>query len=73
VASRLGKIQAGGALQGQGSAAPVTSIELAELRDAIHAARKMAIVYLDERGHRTARTIRPIAMAYYVDVTMIAA
>jgi predicted DNA-binding transcriptional regulator YafY len=57
----------------EGSAPAVTGVDLAEIRDAIHAARKMAIAYVDEKGRRTARTIRPIAMAYYVDVTVIAA
>jgi predicted DNA-binding transcriptional regulator YafY len=46
---------------------------LAELRHAIHEARKVAITYIDESGHRTRRTIRPIAMAYYVDVTLVGA
>ncbi len=57
----------------QGRAPAVTGIDLAEVRDAIHAARKMSIVYVDEKSRRTARTIRPIAMAYYVDVAVIAA
>ena len=34
---------------------------------------KIAIEYVDERQRRTARTILPIAMAYSVDVTVIAA
>jgi predicted DNA-binding transcriptional regulator YafY len=33
----------------------------------------MHIAYMDEKGRRTARTIWPIAMAYYVDVTLLAA
>jgi predicted DNA-binding transcriptional regulator YafY len=57
----------------EGSAPEVKGTDLAEVRDAIHAARKIAITYTDEKGRRTARTIRPIAMAYYVDVTVIAA
>jgi predicted DNA-binding transcriptional regulator YafY len=56
-----------------GRAPAVTGLDLAEVRDAIHSARKIAIEYVDEREHRTARTIWPIAMAYYVDVTVIAA
>jgi predicted DNA-binding transcriptional regulator YafY len=35
--------------------------------------RKIRIRYVDESGNRTQRTIWPIAMAYYVDVTLIAA
>lgn len=56
----------------EGSAPALTGIDLAEVRDAIHAARKIAITYADEHGRQTARTIRPIALAYYVDVTLIA-
>jgi predicted DNA-binding transcriptional regulator YafY len=56
----------------EGSVAPPTGIDLAEVRDAIHSARKIAITYADERDRRTDRTIRPIALAYYVDVTLIA-
>jgi len=50
-----------------------SNIDLAEVRDTIHSARKIAIEYVDERQRRTARTILPIATAYYVDVTGIAA
>jgi predicted DNA-binding transcriptional regulator YafY len=56
-----------------GSAAAADWVDLAEVRSAIHAARKLRIAYLDEAGRRTQRTIWPIAMAYYVDVTLIAA
>jgi predicted DNA-binding transcriptional regulator YafY len=56
-----------------GSAPAAAGIDLAEVRSAIHAARKLRIAYLDAQGHRTRRTIWPIAMAYYVDVTLIAA
>ena len=57
----------------EGSAPPIKAIDLAEVRDAIHAARKMLIAYVDEKGRRTSRTICPIAVAYYVDVTVVAA
>jgi predicted DNA-binding transcriptional regulator YafY len=56
-----------------GSAPAAIGVDLAELRGAIHEARKVAISYRDEDGHDTARTIWPIAMAYYVDVTVIGA
>ena len=56
-----------------GDAPPVTGVDPAALRDAIHEARKMAIAYIDEQGHHTDRTVRPIAMAYYVDVTVLGA
>jgi len=56
-----------------GSAAASEGVDLAEVRSAIHAARKLRIAYLDGEGRRTQRTIWPVAMAYYVDVTLIAA
>ena len=56
-----------------GDAPPVTGVNPAALRDAIHEARKVAIAYIDEQGHHTHRTIRPIAMAYYVDATVLGA
>ncbi len=56
-----------------GSAPEVNGVDLAELRAAIHDARKMAIGYVDETGHRTERTIWPVAIAYYVDVTLVGA
>ena len=33
----------------------------------------MAIAYIDEQGRHTRRTIRPIAVAYYVDATVLGA
>jgi predicted DNA-binding transcriptional regulator YafY len=56
----------------EGSAPAVTGVDLAAVRDAIRAARKVAITYDDEQGRRSHRTIRPIALAYYVDVTLVA-
>ena len=56
-----------------GSAPDVSGIDLAELRGAIHETRKFSIDYGDEEGRQTRRTIWPLAMAYYVDVTVIAA
>ena len=43
------------------------------MRDAIHEARKIAIAYIDEHGRHTRRTIRPIAMGYHVDATLLGA
>ena len=54
-----------------GDAPPATGVDPAELRSASHDARKVVITYIDETGHRTRRTVRPIAMAYYVDVTLL--
>jgi predicted DNA-binding transcriptional regulator YafY len=56
-----------------GDAPAVTGVDPAVLRDAIHDARKVAIAYVDENGRHTHRTIRPIAMAYYVDATLLGA
>src|SRR5437588_672182 len=52
---------------------PLTGVDPAEIREAIHQARKMSIAYRDEKDRRTERTIWPIAMAYYVDVTLVGA
>ena len=57
----------------EGSAVAPAGIDPAELRRAIHQARKIAISYVDETERRTRRTICPVAMAYYVDVTLIGA
>ena len=56
-----------------GDAPPVTGTDPAVLRNAIHEARKVAVAYIDEQGRHTQRTVRPIAMAYYVDVTLLGA
>ena len=57
----------------QGMAAEPHGVNSAELRSAIRDRRKMRIAYLDERRQRTRRTIWPLAMAYYVDVTLVGA
>ena len=48
-------------------------VDMSELRGAIRDSRKVHIAYADESGRRSHRTIWPIAMAYYVDVTLIGA
>jgi len=57
----------------EGSAPAVNGIDLSQLRSAIRETRKLAVAYVDEEGRRTQRTIWPIAMAYYVDVTLLGA
>src|SRR5260370_3258716 len=57
----------------EGSAPPLTGADPAEIRDAIHTRRKISITYVDGEGRRSLRTIWPIALAYYVDVTVVAA
>jgi predicted DNA-binding transcriptional regulator YafY len=56
------------------SGAPVSErIDLATVRQAIRDERKLAIDYVDEKGSSTQRTIWPIAVAYYVQATLIGA
>ncbi|MCW5737289.1 MAG: YafY family transcriptional regulator [Enhydrobacter sp.] len=56
-----------------GMAAEVEGADLAEVRAAIRDSAKLYIAYADEEGRRTNRVIWPIAMAYYVDVTLVGA
>jgi predicted DNA-binding transcriptional regulator YafY len=49
------------------------SVDMAQVRAAIRDRRKMRIAYVDEKGHRTRRTIWPLAMAYYVDASVLGA
>lgn len=56
-----------------GSAETPEGIDLSDVRRAIRETRKMRITYADVKGQRSHRTIWPIAMAYYVDVTVIGA
>ncbi len=56
-----------------GSATDAPGADLAAIRAAIRDSRKLYIAYADQQGRRTNRTIWPIAMAYYVDVTLIGA
>lgn len=56
-----------------GSAALPTGVSLAELRRAIREERKVRMTYADVEGRRTERTVWPIAMAYYVDATVLGA
>jgi predicted DNA-binding transcriptional regulator YafY len=55
------------------SGAPVPEgIDLSEVREAIRDERKLRIAYTDGIGEQTRRVIWPIAMAYYVQATLIA-
>jgi predicted DNA-binding transcriptional regulator YafY len=55
------------------SGAPVPEgIDLSEVREAIRDERKLRIAYTDGIGEQTRRIIWPIAMAYYVQATLIA-
>lgn len=56
-----------------GDTAQPLGVDLADVRGAIRDSRKLHIAYADEKGRRSHRTIWPIAMAYYVDVTLVGA
>jgi predicted DNA-binding transcriptional regulator YafY len=56
-----------------GMAADADGADLAEIRAAIRDSRKLFIGYADGQGRRTNRVIWPIAMAYYVDATLVGA
>jgi predicted DNA-binding transcriptional regulator YafY len=56
-----------------GMAAEADGADLAEIRAAIRDSRKLYITYGDRSGRRTHRVIWPIAMAYYVDATLVGA
>lgn len=57
----------------KGQTKPAKAVALSDIRQAIRDERKMRIDYTDEKGAPTRRTIWPIAIAYYVDATLIAA
>jgi predicted DNA-binding transcriptional regulator YafY len=56
-----------------GMTAGAEGADLGEVRAAIRDSSKLYIAYADVGGRRTNRVIWPIAMAYYVDVTLIGA
>ncbi|MEJ0071342.1 MAG: YafY family protein [Pseudomonadota bacterium] len=52
-------------------APPADAVDLSAVRQAIRDERKLHIAYADETGAPTERTIWPIAIAYYVQATLI--
>ncbi|MDE2199570.1 MAG: YafY family transcriptional regulator [Rhodospirillales bacterium] len=48
-------------------------VDLADIRAAIRAARKLQLDYVDGKGATTRRTVRPIAMEYYSEATLVCA
>jgi predicted DNA-binding transcriptional regulator YafY len=54
-------------------APPPPIADLAAIRAAIRDERKLRIAYSDEKGERTRRIIWPIAIAYYVESTLVSA
>lgn len=57
----------------EGSTATPEGLDFAELRRAIREKRKLRITYRDAEGRSSKRTIWPIALAYYVDATVLGA
>jgi predicted DNA-binding transcriptional regulator YafY len=57
----------------EGNARVADGVDLSEIRSAIRDTRKIRLAYVDEQKRRTRRTVWPIALAYFVDVTLIAA
>ena len=56
------------------SGAPIPErVDLSAVRQAIRDEHKLRIAYEDEKGARSERTIWPIAVAYYVQATLIGA
>ncbi len=53
-----------------GADAPVT-VDLADIRHAIRDRRKLAIDYVNGEGVQTRRVIWPIAIAYFIEVTLV--
>jgi len=56
-----------------GDARVPDGVDLSEIRSAIRDTRKLRLDYADEQARQTRRTVWPIALAYYVDVTLVAA
>ena len=47
-------------------------VSKAVLRDAIRSERKLELIYQDEQGCRTVRTVRPLALVYHLECVMLA-
>jgi len=56
-----------------GSVERPEGIDLSELRHAIRETRKVRITYRDAQGQHSDRIVWPVAMAYYVDATLLGA
>ena len=55
------------------NALPRAPTDLAVLRDAIREARKLGVVYTDAAGRRSERTVRPLALLFYIESVVLAA
>ena len=65
-------IAASGLLIGPGDPIPAGDAELAAIRRAIRTERRTRVVYADEHGRTTDRTIWPVALAFYDRVRVVA-
>lgn len=54
-------------------AIPGASVEIGPLRHAIRDEQTLAIAYRDEAGAESERTVRPIAVIYYIEAVVLAA
>lgn len=52
---------------------PGTRVDPGSLRRAIRAEEKLRLVYSDGAGTRTRRTVKPLAIIYYIEVVVLAA
>lgn len=66
-------IDASGLLIGPGEPIAAGDGELAAIREAIRAERKLQIDYADERGNATTRTVWPVALAFFDRVRVVVA
>lgn len=57
----------------QWTAIPPSGVKHRLIREAIRDERKLLLTYRDEKEHDTRRTVRPIALVYYVDSVLLAA
>lgn len=55
------------------NALPRTPTDLSMLRDAIREAKKLSFVYSDQAGRRSERTVRPLALVFYIESVVLAA
>ena len=55
------------------NALPRAPTDLAVLRDAIREARKLDVVYTDAASRRSERTVRPLALLFYIESVVLAA
>lgn len=67
------EIERSGLLIGPGDPLPAGDRELPAIRQAIRAERKLRIVYADERGASTERTVWPAALTFYDKVRVVVA